>query len=127
MSDLKVGDLCITRNGDPVAPNNGLFVEIGAIDRSQPFGCHYGIRRIDGEPFPASYVLELNRVSFDPVWGVWAARSHLIRIGPEELLHVEGVTGAVARTVTAPGALPAVALPQEPVQEPVQEVAHVFP
>lgn len=81
-SNLQVGNLCVTQNTNCAAVNNGLLVVVLAIDMTRTDGCHYRIRRVDGQAFP-----NIIRTDGSPLWfkdvECWATRHKLRRVDPD--------------------------------------------
>ena len=97
MSMLEVGDICITQNTVGGLINDGLLVEIHAINESVCRGATpYLIARIDGKPFPASQAGGRGIPSFFSDYGVWSAGYKLRRLDREEIIEYrkkkEGLT-----------------------------------
>ena len=93
MSKLEVGDICITQNSRWPLLNNGLLVEIIAIDPTLNGGRDpYMIRRIDGHRIP----VKICQVSGGPIFfadDLACTSAHkLRRVDPEETTRCEEKT-----------------------------------
>lgn len=84
MNELKVGDICITVNSQVPALNDGLLVQIVAVDPAMLGGDHpYCIVRLDGQPFPAARVPDTGEVDFFQDYEIWSVARYLRKLPPE--------------------------------------------
>ena len=89
MSELKVGDLCVTQNTTGGLINDGLLVAIIDIDSSRFGGVpHYLIRCVDGSPIPATQGPTGGIPSFYADNTAWAPRHKLRPVDGQEVLRL---------------------------------------
>lgn len=96
MSKLQVGDICVTQNSRVPLLNNGLLVEIVAIDPTPTGGIRpYMIRRIDGHRLPLTFNSLSGVQSFFKDAQACTAARHLRRVDPEDTSSYEEKTECV--------------------------------
>ena len=93
MSKLEVGDICITQNTRVPLLNNGLLVEIVAIDPTLNGGLDpYIIRRIDGHRIPSTIDSSGVLQSFFANAQTGTSAHKLRRVDPEDTSRCEEKT-----------------------------------
>lgn len=86
MSKLEVGDICVTQNSRAALLNNGLLVEIFAINPAGNGGsaAPYLIRRVDGHRIPLTICSFSGVLRFFPDGTTWASAHQLRRVDPDD-------------------------------------------